>query len=230
MNTFEKISLNIKDVKNLSFHLQYLIKKAKLTESELARAINLPLMTVRRIISGETEDPRISTLKLFSDYFRISIDELIYGFPTHHATHSFPILKPKFIPILEWPDIENESTFLSINKLTWNNWHPISMTNQSDLNDECIAIHTKPTMQPRFPHGTLLILNQNETPLDGDLVLIRFSQNEISLREYVIDSPNKILYPTIQGSEPILFNELNHRILGVIVLTLMYPRKISNPS
>jgi len=79
-------------------------------------------------------------------------------------------------------------------------------------------------MQPRFPFGTTFIIKM-DNPIDGDLVLVRFKKdNSISLRELVIDSPNWQLNPIISGSKNILFNHLDHIIIGVVILMLIQNR------
>lgn len=62
--------------KELSRNLSLLMKENNISESELARALNLPYNTIHRLISGYTTDPRISTLKLIASYFSVSLDNL----------------------------------------------------------------------------------------------------------------------------------------------------------
>lgn len=228
MNIVAEIKLEQAEIKNISYNLKRLMKSAGITESELSRVLKIPVMTVRRIVSGETVDPRISTLKLFSDYFKISIDQLIAEKKLSEAFYPVSDLQPSFVPVLEWRQVQNGEIFSSIDKMKWSHWHPVSMDSNLKLSSNSFAMQTKATMQPRFPNGTLLIIDMDESPLDGDLVLVRFENNEISLREYVIDSPNIVLYPVIIGSETVKFEKARHKVIGVVVLTLMYPRKKIN--
>ena len=54
-----------------------LLKQSHINESELARRVNLPKATINRIMSGRTPDPRASTLLAITDYFNISIEQLM---------------------------------------------------------------------------------------------------------------------------------------------------------
>ena len=63
--------------KLIARNLSALLQKHHLNANQLANILGIPMMTVRRLISGETEDPRISTLKIIADYFQVSIDFLI---------------------------------------------------------------------------------------------------------------------------------------------------------
>jgi transcriptional regulator with XRE-family HTH domain len=59
------------------------------------------MMTIRRLLSGETTDPRISTLKLIADYFGVSIDSLIEK-GNLAASSNFGKARPLFVPKLNW--------------------------------------------------------------------------------------------------------------------------------
>lgn len=65
--------------KDLSHNLSLLMKGSNVSESDLARALNLPYNTIHRLISGYTTDPRISTLKSIAIYFNVSLDDLFYS-------------------------------------------------------------------------------------------------------------------------------------------------------
>ena len=80
-------------------------------------------------------------------------------------------------------------------------------------------------MQPRFPFGTLFIIDQNESPRDGDVILIKMKLEKVlSLRELIIDSPKWQLQPIVSGSENLFFDATNHSIIGVVVLTVLHKR------
>ncbi|MFA6301665.1 MAG: helix-turn-helix transcriptional regulator [Legionella sp.] len=61
---------------DLSQNLSRLMKENNVSESELSRALGLPYNTIHRLISGDTTDPRISTLKSIAAYFNVSLDAL----------------------------------------------------------------------------------------------------------------------------------------------------------
>lgn len=225
MSPFSTLKSNSSRAKSIARNIHRLLKKHNLSEVDLARALNIPVMTVRRLASGETTDPRISTLKLFADYFEVTIDYLTCESNSYNEITSTKSTNPDFIPVLTWREIEAISNLEAINRTEWEHWHPISMPGIDKISKHCFALETKPTMQPRFPQGTLLVVNVLEPTQDGDLVLIRMNDNKVSLKEMISDPPNKILYPTLQGSEAIPYNSKLHKIIGVVILTLMYPRK-----
>ena len=73
----ELLELNQEQLSSIASNLEHLIKLRKTTDNKVAQDLNIPPITIKRLLSGETNDPRISTLKSISDYFNVSIDTLI---------------------------------------------------------------------------------------------------------------------------------------------------------
>lgn len=224
MNSLVELNLSNSQVKQIATNIQRLMKHRQMSECDLARSLKIPPMTVRRIVSGETLDPRISTLSLFADFFGVTLDALV-RVPSDHYGLVHVQHQPIFVPVFDWEQVEEKHFFEKLDYMKWESWHPISSSGIDKLSDKCFAIRAKLTMQPRFPAGTMLVVDPDVTPLDGDLVLIRILESQISLRELVIDPPNNVLYSVMAGSEPIMLDLIKHTIIGVVVLTLMYPRK-----
>ena len=225
MNTVAKIGSSINSTNKLSKNIQMLLKEHQVTESEVAQSLNIPVMTIRRLASGETIDPRISTLKLIADYFDVSVDLLI----EKNTSSSIALMgkaTPQFIPVLDWKIATTINSIDDIDLKTWKEWHPIVLGDQSILSNGAFALESRPSMQPRFPAGTLFIIDSNETPNDGEIVLIKMkADGSLSLRELIIDPPRWQLQPIVVGSETLFYNESQHKIIGVIVLTILRTRK-----
>lgn len=208
---------------NLSEKLQTLLANRGVSEAEIAHSIGLPVMTVRRIIYGETVDPRISTLQLLADYFDISIDSLIGSCKTVMSGIN---KVARLVPILDWKDLQT-ATFLKQTFLnTCQNYHPITLSDHLSLSDHAFGIESRPSMQPRFPRGTLFVIDPNINPIDGDLILVRMRPSmEVTIRELIVDAPAWQLLPVVAGSEVLYYSKDIHDILGVVMLTMLYARK-----
>ncbi len=81
----------------IRIYLNYLKKEKNISSEALASEANLPVTTVRKILSGETKDPRYSTLKLLMDALGGDISQI--------GMEGFPKDKPEPEPIL--PEIKN---------------------------------------------------------------------------------------------------------------------------
>jgi transcriptional regulator with XRE-family HTH domain len=217
----EDCSLDVEQRSNISKNLSYLLKLNRLTEAKLAQELDIPVMTIRRLISGETSDPRVFTLKAIADYLNISIDSLI-GQKDISAQEITNPSKPVFIPVLDWSDVNN---FNSIDFSKWKNWLPITQKNKG-MGSKAFALESRPSMYPPFQPGTLFVLDPELKPIDGDLVLVSLSEsNELTLRELSIDPPDWKLRSITQSSTLLNFNQGLHQIVAVVALTLFYNRE-----
>ncbi|TLY46799.1 MAG: helix-turn-helix transcriptional regulator, partial [Gammaproteobacteria bacterium] len=107
----------------LSQNLYILLEIHNVNLSQMAQTLDIPVMTIRRLLSGETADPRVSTLKLIADYFNISIDSLI------QSNEKFIKLSrkkstPLFLPILDWETAQKITTIHELDLTKWKSWQP----------------------------------------------------------------------------------------------------------
>ena len=183
-----------------------------LSEAALARQTSIPQPTLHKILSGKTSDPRISTLQLLADFFKITVDELMSqkGLAKFFDDQPLPITQS--IPIISWVDCIGSQT--RINKLTpsnWNNWLVIEKTTVSTY-----GLISKPSMEARFPKGTVLVIDTDTQLEDGDLVVVHYKNTrEATLRELSIDGPTKLLIP-VNPNLSADKHEENTQILGVV--------------
>lgn len=192
------------------------INSRGISESKLAKDLNLPYNTIKRLVMGETSDPRYSTLKLISEYLNISIDELLDNKQA----------KPVMLPLLPWDNIcDNLTNTSCLNNETWHDWIPISSSTASSINSNSFALKSLPSMSPRFSDNTVFIIDPSLKPVDGDLVLVKFKKtNEASLKDLIIDPPNWMFKSLVDHASHITKNDYEHEIIGVVYLTLIYNR------
>jgi transcriptional regulator with XRE-family HTH domain len=211
----------------LAENLRVLLKSHNLNANQLAQILGIPMMTIRRLLSGETTDPRISTLKLVADHFNISIDSLIDG-DNQTIIKSLKKTKPHFIPILDWDTTAKISTLNELDLSKWKEWQSISLNEKDIISKNAFALESRPSMYPRFPQGTIFLIDPDTPPTDGDVVLVKLKKNnELTLRELAIDPPEWQLHPVVLGSNILHYSEQNHKIVGVNLLTMLYNRKIN---
>jgi transcriptional regulator with XRE-family HTH domain len=196
-------------MKSLIQNLTHLMHQQKISEAELARKTNIPQPTLHKILSGKTADPRISTLQLLADYFEVTLDELahVQVIKTKHIQ-----AKIQFIPLLTWADCARGESFRE--KLLTDNWEQCLVVEY--LAEGAFGLMSKPSMEPRFPRATLLIIDPHLTAEDGDLVVVHYPDTEeATLRELSIDGPSKQLLSINHLSQEEFSPEI--KILGVVV-------------
>lgn len=213
--------------KLIAKNLSALLKQNNLTPTQLAQILGIPMMTIRRITSGETEDPRVSTLKMIADYFKVSIDILI-GKELKNSPFSSKKVKSYIVPKITWENLHKLKSSDEFNSNDWNEWQSLSLNENDSISKKAFALESRPSMYPRFPKGTIFIIDPDIKPTDADIVLIRLKDNnQFTLRELIIDPPNWRLAPLVPDSETFLFSSALHEIFGVSLITMLYNAKIS---
>lgn len=213
------------NLQKLAENLQLLLKNNDLNANQLGQILDVPMMTIRRLLSGETTDPRISTLKQIADYFKVSVDSLIVGNPKD-LIKNLNKTKPLFVPKLDWDIVEKISSIDELDLSKWQEWQSISLKENDSISSHAFALESRPSMYPRFPHGTIFIIDPDITPKDGDIVLIKLRENdELTLRELIIDPPEWQLHPIVAGSSALPYSKEHHEVVGVNLLTVLYNRK-----
>lgn len=213
--------------KSIADNLSILIRKNNTNISQLAQTLNLPTMTIRRLLSGETEDPRLSTLKMIANHFNVSIDQLISDHPQNSllsstSTYAFSV------PKLTWEQLPKLIPFQLSNFINWNNWQPVSLQNNQVLSKLSFSLDSRPSMHPRFPKGTIFIIDPQIKPTDGDIILIQIKDNnEFTLRELIIDPPDWHLSSLVANSTTINFSEHKHTIIGTSAMTMLFNSNIN---
>ncbi len=187
-----------------------MLSNGDMSEAELARCTGIPKTTVYKILSGETTDPRYSTLTQIANFFNVSLDELTGLASLESQRRKEP---GKIIPILKWSDIIKGKSFISsLSANNWENWVNIDIEVHNGY-----ALMSRPSMRSRFPKGTIFIIDPNLKPEDGDYVIINYKDSdEIALREISIDGKiiQLLAFDPTSSSEP-LNNSI--KILGVLV-------------
>jgi transcriptional regulator with XRE-family HTH domain len=224
----EVLKIDNKKTELLAENLSALIKQKNLNASKVAQDLQLPVMTIRRLMLGQTTDPRLSTLKMLADYFNVSIDALT-GEVSYQELGSWKNTRPNFVPILPWETIEKIDSIKELDLSAWKEWQPISVSGKDGIGKNAFALESRPSMHPRFPQNTIFVIDPDYMPKDGDIVLVKIKKgNELTLRELIIDPPQWRLQSVISDANVIVYSEIDLQIVGVNVLTILYNRKNQN--
>jgi SOS-response transcriptional repressor LexA len=174
----------------LLINLRLLMHKKNFSEAKLSRETHIPQPTLHKILSGKTSDPRISTLKILAHYFEITLDDL-YSLDVLKSIHTTDSEQSKSIPIISWEDcVKSDDPTASLSSVNWDQWAVIANTD----NKAAYALISKPSMEPRFPRGTTLIIDVDVQPSDGDLVIVYYPETkQATLRELSMDGPHRLL-------------------------------------
>lgn len=199
----------------LAANLRQLLLAKNISEAELARQTNVPQPTLHKILSGKTSDPRASTLKSLADFFNTTIDDLMTG--ENAKIHTKQSGNIQSIAVITWDDCHHYKKKLA--KLTPENWNQWIVTEFISVN--AFALKSKPSMEPKFPKGSILIIDPDITPEDGDLVIAHYGDTATTtIRELSIDGPIRILSTICKTQNSQSTNNENVKILGVVMKSI----------
>jgi transcriptional regulator with XRE-family HTH domain len=193
-------------LKHLSTNLEILMSRENINSNELARKIGIPATTIKRIRSNEQANPTITTLLPISQYFSVSLTQLIGTEPLASAeTH----LAMK-IPILSWVECIHYD-LLDFTKL------PKKIFTERTVSSKSFVLTLDDHDLEFFPKHCFLIIEPEKEPESGDYVIVGNIQHKVaSIRKYIVEIDRIYLKSLMTGAGISIFNTEN-KILGVII-------------
>ncbi|MDN7472568.1 helix-turn-helix transcriptional regulator [Burkholderia orbicola] len=143
--------------------VKQLQQEAGVTDAELSRAINLDRGTLSRLLSGETTDPRLSTISAIAKFFGVPMSTLFgeenWGFVPVHEQRSLRAAHLAAAP-------RHDQRWLKV----------------SNINSSRFAIALAPqTRTEPLPPNAILVIGDYESLDSGDLVLIEIDDKTFSI-------------------------------------------------
>lgn len=207
-------------MKKLPRILGSLMEEQGLNVSELARRTGIGQPVIHRVLSGETDNPKVATLSPIANFFAISISQLIGDEPlpkdrivgtfqlTSHGWTSIPLLS--WEQVIHWPD-QRDKLKVDVHEAT-----------EISVSENAFALRVKDTtMLPRFPENTLLIIDPKEQPSDRDFVIAHIAnQKQAVFRQFLLNGDDTYLKPLNVDFNMTLLDKKS-RLLGVMVQARM---------
>lgn len=206
------LAITYKMKTKLAIRLKTLLQKKNLTESELSRQTGVGQPVIHRMASGETDNPKIETLKPIAKFFSISLEQLIGDAP---LTNDYPNFyfdqKLTTLPLITLAQATS-----------WLNGQQINLHTQvqTDLKTSlsAFALQLKDsTMYPMFPDGTLLIIEPSQIPSHKDFVVVQIDDHPQAIfKQLLIDGKDRYL-KSVNNDYPTLKMQKKDKILGVML-------------
>lgn len=160
--------------------IRKLMEHFKMTEADLCRGVSLPQTTINRLLTGQTSDPRISTLAALAEFFDISLDQII-GKEGLVLNPSYNQAKGSIVPIIDWTNLQVWLTHKSYPECDLKSF----VKTEKMLSPGSFAIKTPVACESVFGKDSLLIMDslQDLKPSEGQMVLVEFSAGQYGLRQ-----------------------------------------------
>lgn len=201
--------------------LKALMAEIRINESELARRTGIGQPVIHRIASGETDNPKVGTLSPIAKFFALSISQLIGDEPLPPnripGTFNPSAVGWKQLPLLTWEHV-----------LTWPHLPDTAKPTQTvstdqDIGKDAYALTLKDTtMEPRFPEGTLLIIDPAQKVQNRDFAIVSVDgHKQPTFKQILIDGEAVYLKPLNPDFKTILLDK-NYKFLGKVIQARMH--------
>jgi transcriptional regulator with XRE-family HTH domain len=197
---------------HLTYNLNFLLKNLKISTNTLSKETGIRQTTIYKLKEGIINNPTIETLYPIAKYFGCTIDELI----------SIPLYSSKptsetstRLPLLSISEIEK---FPYVNIIKYIN------TDFFDQNGKYCIQNLED--DNKFEKDSILIIDTNLQYQSKDYVIVkRFFDNKLSIKRILYDD-DYFLQSIINGLENNIFNLNDYKLLGVIVGSIKYYKKV----
>lgn len=222
MNREETKSNNADTKHGLGEILTHLMAECDIDDAKLSRETGIPASTISRMRLNPDANPTAATLRPISKFFSISIDQLLGDEPLPPdrlpGTHNPTGFTSARMPVIEWEWItdwvDNNSITSKENLSTW-----ISTEKEVSSRTFALVIPTD-SFGIAFRKGSLIIVDPDASPQDGDLILLKMAtEHDILLRQILKDGKDTYIRSVNPEMKSVKMLIEEYRIFGVIIET-----------
>lgn len=182
----------------LQNNLEYLMTKHGTNDTQVAQAIDIPQTTIFRIRTGDTKNPRVSTLAKIAEHFRVSLEALteINLRSAEFSIEPVPTATPfKQIPVVGHVKGGDGGYLEEMGHPTGDGDGHVEYPAR-DRNAYALRVRGD-SMRPRIRPGEFVIVEPNHTPHPGDDVVVSTTDGRRLLKEFLYERNGDITLGSI---------------------------------
>jgi SOS-response transcriptional repressor LexA len=199
--------------------LNRLLFQKQIRVTELARKTGVSQPTLQRMVTGNSENPHVSSLKPIADYFNVTLKQLKGIDPIPWL---YPITPEEAgwtrVPLLSAEEAVTCKKYLTSKARV--KTHEMVMTDVK-VSQQAYALRMHDaSMEPLFPKGTLLIMDANREPKDRSYVAVALRNYPHAIfRQLLIDGRHRYLKPLSPDFDQYKMKIVSEddKILGVLL-------------
>ena len=184
----------------LQRNLEYLINRNQTNTNQLAHDTGIPQPTIYRILSGETRNPRSSTLLILAKHFRVSLEALQQTDLRANEVSSKPIniAQPyKQVPVVGHVK-GGADGFLE--EMEYPMGHGDGHVEYPARDRNAYALRVKgDSMRPRIRNGEFVIVEPGHKPHPGDDVVVSTHDGRRLLKELLYERNGDVALGSINA-------------------------------
>lgn len=182
-------------MQNLSTILRVLMNEVKITVTELARQTGIGQPVIHRMASGETDNPKVGSLSPIAKFFNVNISQLVGDepLPANRVAGSHnPYYRSWYqVPLLSWEQAAARPERMIPSDVQ------CQVSTVSHVSPQAFAVRMEDTtMAPRYPLGTLLLIEPTLPAQDKDFVAIVVEgEPKVQIKQILMDGNDIYLKP-----------------------------------
>ncbi len=191
----------------LGINLKKLLSLAHISVTELSRRTGVKQPIIHKLVTGENTNPKIATLQPITDYFEITINQLIEEEDIEILWHG--LTKPdhkgwREIPLAQWCHDLKKPIF-----------NEVALVNY-EVHAAMFALLIEDTsMEPIFSKNCLILIDTTHIAAEFDYILIRLKE-KFKLRQYISINNTKYIVPLNRTSGKMSKLSSAKQIIGVV--------------
>lgn len=227
-NQLRNINIEGRDMqtRDIGEVLRLLMREHNIRENDLARKTKVTQSTVNRILSGESKEPRDSTIEPLAAYFGVTLNQLKGREPIPGLNSNIdviPQVRPS-VPLISWNNLGGILVTGKLDPADVVDWLPCPTQNSN----RTIALQIKgdAMVSPypggrSYPDGTIVFADPEASVLSGDRVIAYLQSADSGVfRTYVEEAGKRYLIPANPHYERIVIDD-DVNIYGAVVASMI---------
>mgnify|MGYP005914871741 FL=1 len=174
--------------------LKYELRKRGMSVNALAVKSGIPQPSVRRIVSGETLNPKIETVEKIAKALGMTAGQLFGMCDSFNEGYHA-------LPLVDWDLVPKFKTMAKLDENIFKD-NPVYVCPVKVPKFSCCVEVKGPAYEPLFRDKDILFLNCDTIAVDGDVSFLYFKEeNKIELRK-IVSTPTTILLQKINPDFP----------------------------
>ena len=179
-------------------NLNWLMDRHRTNATQVAQSTGIPQPTIYRILSGETQNPRVATLATLAKHFRVSLEALQSTDMrlTEVSTSPIPISQPfRQVPVVGHVKGGTDGYLEELDYPTGNGDGHVEYPAR-DANAYALRVKGD-SMRPRIRPGEFVIIEPNHRASPGDDVVVIATDGRKLLKEFLYERGGDVVLGSI---------------------------------
>lgn len=189
--------------KNLISNLERLLAESSLNLRELAGLTKIPVSTLYSIITGSSNDPKLSTLYSISTFFNVNISQLVGEVSLN--------INEINIPILSWNKINSQKGCVEFDINSTTKFISVECRTKNPM----FALYANNNFSYKYKEDSLVIIEISQDFKNGDIILLSINRTNPIFKKAIVEGQHTYL-ESISYDIPIEKYNNDYKVFGIV--------------